>query len=66
MPGNLIGVAADGVTALGIRGNSMFSNIGTGIHLNPTQSIEVVLLNDPDNADGGPNIEQNYPILTSA
>jgi hypothetical protein len=68
-PGNLIagnagnGVgAADGVTGLAIKGNSIHSNGGLGIDLNrdgPTRND----ISEGD-TDTGPNLLQNYPILT--
>jgi hypothetical protein len=45
-----------------IRANSMFSNGGQGIDLEPDGPNA----NDDLDADGGPNEMQNYPTLTSA
>jgi hypothetical protein len=68
-PANLIagnaacGVGATaGVTGLAIKGNSIHSNGGLGIDLNrdgPTRND----ISEGD-ADAGPNLLQNYPILT--
>jgi uncharacterized protein (TIGR03437 family) len=52
--------------ALGValRGNSIFSNELLGIDLGGFAS-DGVTLNDPGDADTGPNQLQNYPLLTS-
>jgi hypothetical protein len=95
---NVIGIAADGTTALGnvfggvvaagtggrvignrirnnatrgiglsasavqveISANQVFSNAGLGIDLNN----DGITLNDPDDADTGPNGLQNFPVLS--
>ena len=44
-----------------IRGNSVFQNEGLGIDLGNSG----VAPNDPGDGDGGSNILQNYPIITS-
>lgn len=45
-----------------VRYNAIFDNGGLGIDLD----VEGVLPNDPLDHDGGPNNNQNYPVLTSA
>lgn len=49
--------------------NSIFSNGGLGIDLGPPSSVgfsDGVTLNDPCDADAGPNNLQNYPLLLAA
>jgi hypothetical protein len=57
------GVSVTGAASVGnpIRGNSMFANAGLGIDLGG----DGVTLNDPADADTGPNNLQNYPVLLS-
>jgi hypothetical protein len=44
-----------------IRGNSVFANEGLGIDLGSNG----VTANDPGDGDGGANLQQNFPIITS-
>jgi hypothetical protein len=44
-----------------IRGNSVFDNEGLGIDLGSNG----VTPNDPGDGDGGTNLQQNFPIITS-
>jgi hypothetical protein len=59
--GSGVGAAA-GVTGLSIKGNSIHSNGGLGIDLN-RDGPTVNDISETD-ADTGPNLLQNYPILT--
>ncbi|MBW1699232.1 MAG: DUF4347 domain-containing protein, partial [Deltaproteobacteria bacterium] len=58
---------SDGVTIMGtssgitIRGNSIHSNDALGLDFNDDGVTE----NDLDDVDGGPNSQQNFPVLTS-
>ena len=60
------GIEVQGLTAAlngnPIRGNSIYSNGGIGIDLGG----DGVTANDDQDADGGPNSRQNYPIVISA
>lgn len=52
-----------------LSGNKIYSNGKLGIDLGTTQFTNVgngVTLNDTNDADGGPNGLQNFPVLTSA
>lgn len=50
------------LTGDAIRGNSIFANGGIGIDL----GADGVTANDALDADTGPNLRQNYPIVSSA
>jgi titin len=45
-----------------VRGNSIYSNGALGISIGPGQIADV---NDPLDADTGPNYRQNYPIIAA-
>lgn len=45
-----------------VRGNSIFSNGGLGIGLQPTGAVTP---NDPNDSDFGANNLQNFPVITS-
>jgi CSLREA domain-containing protein len=47
-----------------IAGNRMYLNGALGIDLSTDQLPNGVTLNDPGDADSGPNNLQNYPVLT--
>jgi hypothetical protein len=74
--GNIIAFNTHGVTLSNVQGpgtgnailsNSIFSNsAGLGIDLHSGFSPDEVTLNDPCDADSGPNNFQNFPTLTSA
>ena len=57
-----IGVLGNGATGNAIRGNSIFANGTIGIDL----ATDGVTANDALDADTGPNLRQNYPIVISA
>ena len=50
--------------ATAIRGNSIHSNASLGIDIFANGTL--VNVNDDCDPDGGPNLRQNYPVLTSA
>ena len=61
-----VGVFAIGVAeTVTIRGNSIFDNGALGIKASGLNDLSQPLANDPDDADGGPNSQQNYPIISS-
>jgi hypothetical protein len=59
-----------GVLVMGrgkISANNIYSNNGLGIDLGANFGTgDGVTLNDPNDADGGPNEKQNFPVLTNA
>ena len=58
------GVLVSGGTGNAIRANSIHDNAGLGIDL--ALDGEGVTPNDAGDVDGGPNLLQNFPVLTSA
>ncbi len=56
------GVAVDGGGGNRILSNSIFSNTNLGIDL----GAKGPTANDPGDGDGGPNRQQNFPVLTVA
>ena len=53
------------VSTVTIRGNSIFDNGALGIRLSNRSDLNLPLPNDADDADGGPNGSQNFPIVSS-
>ena len=49
-----------------IRGNSIFSNGTTSLHLGIDLGADGVTANDAKDPDSGPNSLQNFPVITSA
>ena len=61
-----VAIGEEGIaTGNTIRGNSIHSNIGSGIDLGPDGSTPNDLGPPPD-TDGGANNRQNFPVLASA
>jgi titin len=56
------GISVTVGTGDAIRQNSIWSNVGLGIDLDPAG----VNANDNKDPDPGPNLRQNYPVITSA
>jgi titin len=55
-----------GTSSNSFLANSIFSNGGLGINLQPTgETNNAVTLNDATDSDTGPNNLQNYPIITN-
>jgi hypothetical protein len=60
------GVEIDGASTRNtVRGNAISSNGGLGIDLSSASQPDGVTPNDPGDGDTGPNLLQNYPVLTS-
>jgi hypothetical protein len=57
------GVYVQGGTNHSLRGNSIHSNTGLGIDIDP---LSLVANNDTGDGDAGPNDQQNYPVLLTA
>lgn len=66
-PGILLGVDEDdnGVAQSPVLGNRIFSNAALGIDL-AASGAQGVTPNDAGDADTGPNLLQNFPVITSA
>src|SRR5262249_61965655 len=60
-----VGVVVSGTVTVTIRGNSIFDNGALGIKSSGLSDFSQPLPNDPDDADGGGNSQQNYPNLPS-
>lgn len=53
-------------TGTTIRGNSIYSNQGLGINIQPAgEAVDIVTPNDAQDTDGGPNSVQNFPVLNA-
>jgi alpha-tubulin suppressor-like RCC1 family protein len=63
---------AEGIAVIGsatrnnLRCNEVFSNGKMGIDLMTSSTATGVTLNDSGDSDQGPNLQQNFPVLTSA
>lgn len=60
------GISAGGNVSCSFTGNRIFSNGKLGIDLHGSAAANGVTPNDLNDADGGPNGGQNYPVLASA
>jgi hypothetical protein len=63
--GNATGVYVVGTVNTSIRGNSIFDNALLGIKASGLSDFSLPLPNDPGDADGGGNSQQNFPIVSS-
>lgn len=62
----LAGIEIDGASIRNaIRGNSIHHNGSMGLDLSVSAYVDGVTLNDSGDADGGPNLLQNFPVLTN-
>jgi hypothetical protein len=62
----LAGIEIDGTSIRNaIRGNSIHHNTTMGFDLSVAAYVDGVTLNDSGDSDSGPNLLQNYPVLTN-
>ena len=64
---NALGILVEtGSTGISIVGNSIHDNTAEGIDLAASTTPDGVSTNDLNDADGGGNLRQNYPLITQA